>query len=119
MYGDWIKTWHPFYRMFQLGSCLRKGPPLLHMTDLVSWAILAAAQSLMWAVWVWRVRHPARRRMWTFLALVNFATALEVVHLTSSPPVLVLLQLCCCGKQRGAQHDRTSYLPKRRHFSSF
>ena len=78
--------------LFQLGSCLQKWLPHFLIAGLISCAIVAAAQSLMWAVWVWRVRHPARCRMWTFLALVNAATALEVLHLLSCPLVLLLLQ---------------------------
>lgn len=35
-------------------------------------------QSLMWAVWVGRTKHPVRYRMWTFLVLLNGATAFEV-----------------------------------------
>lgn len=41
--------------------------------------VLGALQSLMWGVWVGRVRHVARRRMWCFLALINAATLLEVL----------------------------------------
>jgi len=49
---------------------------------------LGILQSLMWAVWVGRTKHPVRYRMWTFLALLNVATAFEVFDF---PPVAGLL----------------------------
>lgn len=40
--------------------------------------VLGALQSLVWGVWVGKVHHVARHRMWLFLGLINAATALEV-----------------------------------------
>lgn len=36
------------------------------------------AQTITWAVWVGRVRHPCRGQLYTFLLLLNAATLLEV-----------------------------------------
>lgn len=37
-------------------------------------------QTVAWAVWATRVRHPGRLQLYTFLLLINAATALEVLH---------------------------------------
>jgi hypothetical protein len=39
---------------------------------------LGHLQTITWAVWAARVRHPGRRQLYTFLLLLNAATLLEV-----------------------------------------
>jgi hypothetical protein len=46
------------------------------------------AQTITWAAWAARVRHPGRRQLYTFLLLLNAATLLEVLDF---PPLLGLL----------------------------
>lgn len=50
--------------------------------------VVGLAQTITWAAWAFRVRHPCRTQLYTFLLLLNAATALEVFDF---PPWLGLL----------------------------
>lgn len=46
-----------------------------------------STQTITWAFWAFRVRHPHRTQLYTFLLLLNAATALEVTHCWRQPIV--------------------------------
>lgn len=68
--GATAYTWHWYRMLTQLFD---------YGFNVLLCIVVGAVQSMMWGVWVGRIQHPGRCRMWVFLALLNTATALEIL----------------------------------------